>query len=54
MVIYGVNVVYGSKLWHFNLSGHSLKDLSIMAIEKIHREDAYFRKRKESHWIAMV
>ena len=31
---------------HFNLSIHSLMDLSIMVIEKIYREDTRFRKRK--------
>ena len=29
---------------HFNQLHHSLKDLTIMIIEKIHREDANFRK----------
>ena len=36
---------------HFNSTGHSLEDLSIYVIEKIHREEANFRKAKESHWI---
>ena len=36
---------------HFNSMGHSLEDLSIYVIEKIHREEATFRKAKESHWI---
>ena len=36
---------------HFNLSNHSLKDLFIFVIEKIHRDDAGFRKAKESYWI---
>ena len=31
--------------------GHSLDDLSIYVIEEIHREEAVFRKAKESHWI---
>ena len=33
---------------HFNFVGHSLDDLSIFIVEKIHREDASFRKAKES------
>ena len=36
---------------HFNSEGHSLEDLSIVVIEQIHREEANFRKAKESHWI---
>ena len=36
---------------HFNSEGHSLEDLSIFVIEQIHREEANFRKAKESHWI---
>ena len=39
---------------HFNLSDHSLKDLSIMVLEKIHRDNASHRKRKESHWIQAI
>ena len=39
---------------HFNLLDHSLDDLTIMIIEKIHRVDALFRKRRESHWIQAV
>ena len=35
----------------FNSEGHSLEDLSIFVIEQIHREEASFRKAKESHWI---
>ena len=34
---------------HFNSMGHSLEDLSIYIIEEIHREDAVFRKAKESY-----
>ena len=36
---------------HFNSEGHSLEDLSIFVIEQIHREEASFRKAKESYWI---
>ena len=39
---------------HFNLSDHSIDDLSIMVIEKIHREDVEYRRRKESHWITTI
>ena len=39
---------------HFNLLGHSLQDLTIMVIEKIHKEDAVLRKIKESHWIQTI
>ena len=39
---------------HFNLLDHSLKDLSIMVIEKIHRDDTTLRKKKESHWIQAI
>ena len=34
----------------FNSEGHSLEDLFISVIEQIHREEANFRKAKESHW----
>ena len=36
---------------HFNSEGHSLEDLGIFVIEQIHREEANFRKVKESYWI---
>ena len=36
---------------HFNLVGHSIDDLTIMVIEKINRNDASHRKKKESYWI---
>ena len=39
---------------HFNQPHHSLKDLTIMIIEKIYREDANFRKLKESYWIETI
>ena len=39
---------------HFNSVGHSLDNLSIFVVEKIHREDASFRKAKESYWIRLL
>ena len=39
---------------HFNLVDHSINDLTIIVIETIHREDAEYRKRKESSWIEMI
>ena len=36
---------------HFNSEGHSLQDLSIFVIEQIHREEASYRRAKESYWI---
>ena len=39
---------------HFNSKDHSLEDVSIFVIEQIHREDANFRKRKESYWIQIL
>ena len=36
---------------HFNSVGHSMEDLQIIIIEKIHREDVVHRRRKESYWI---
>ena len=39
---------------HFNFVGHSLDDLSIFVVGKIHREDASFRKAKESYWIRLL
>ena len=33
---------------HFNSIGHSLDDLSIFVVEKVHREDSSFHKAKES------
>ena len=38
---------------HFNLVDHSIKDLAMMVIKTIHREDTEYR-RKESHWIEMI
>ena len=39
---------------HFILPGHSLQDLSIMVIEKIHRDDTDFRSGKETHRTGMI
>ena len=39
---------------HFCQSDHSIHDLTIMAVEKIHRNDVNFRRRKESHWISIL
>ena len=36
---------------HFCQPDHSIRDLTIMVVEKIHRNDANYRRRKESHWI---
>ena len=39
---------------HFNQPHHSLKDLTIMVIEKIYREDAQLRRQKERYWIETI
>ena len=39
---------------HFFLPDHSMDDLKVMVIEKIHRKDSEYRKQKESHWIEMI
>ena len=39
---------------HFNLVDHLNNDVTIMVSETIHREDAEYRRRKESHWIEMI
>ena len=39
---------------HFCQSDHSINDLTIMAVEKIHRNDVNLRRRKESHWISIL
>ena len=36
---------------HFNKPDHSLEDLEVMAIEKIHRDDTAYRRHGESYWI---
>ena len=38
---------------HFYSVDHVIKDLTIMVIETIHREDAEYT-RKESDWIEMI
>ena len=37
--------------YHFHSNRHSLEDLSVFILEKIHKEEATFHKAKESHWI---
>ena len=39
---------------HFSLPDHSMDDLQVMVIEKIHKEDNEYRKQKESCWIEMI
>ena len=39
---------------HFTQPDHSLEDLQVMGIEKIHREDATLRKLRESYWISTL
>ena len=39
---------------HFNQPHHTLKDLTIMVIKKIYREDVNFCKQKESYWIKTI
>ena len=39
---------------HFNSVDHLIKDLTMMVIEMIHKEDMEHRKRKESHWTEMI
>ena len=34
---------------HFNKAGHSLEDLRVMVIEKLHRDDPLLRKIREYH-----
>jgi len=36
---------------HFNKAGHSLEDLRVMVIEKLHRDDPLLRKIREYCWI---
>ena len=36
---------------HFNLPDHTLDDLQVMGIEKIHNNDTEWRKHRESYWI---
>ena len=39
---------------HFCQSDHSIHDLTIMVVEKIYKNDANYRRRKESHWIKIL
>ena len=39
---------------HFNSVDHLIKDLTIVVIEMLHREDMEYRGRKGSHWIEMI
>ena len=36
---------------HFNLPGHSLADMNVSIIEKVHTPDAMMRETRESHFI---
>ena len=36
---------------HSNQPDHSLEDLEVMAIQKIHRDDTTCRRHRESYWI---
>ena len=36
---------------HFNQPDHSLNDLRVMGIEKIHTNSGQWRKQRESYWI---
>ena len=36
---------------HFCQRDQSIRDLTIMVVEKIHKNDANYRRRKESNWI---
>ncbi len=36
---------------HFNLPDHSIEDLEVMGIDKIHDNDPGRRKLRESYWI---
>ena len=35
---------------HFNLPGHSLEDMRVIPIEKMHYSDRQFRKTRERFW----
>ena len=39
---------------YFSQPDHSIHDLTIMVIEKIHWDDSHHRKRKENHWIELL
>ena len=36
---------------HFNSEGHTLADMTVMAINKIHSHDSCLHKIQESRWI---
>ena len=36
---------------HFNSAGHTLADLTVVAIDQLHSHDACLRKIRESRWI---
>ena len=36
---------------HFNQPGHSLADLKVIALEKVHSSDPFYRKERESYLI---
>ena len=37
--------------YHFNLPGHSLKDMKVTGIEKVKKMDTNYRKERESYII---
>ena len=39
---------------HFNLPGHSLADMRVTVIEKVHSADPMMRKTRESHFITKL
>ena len=39
---------------HFTQPDHSLKDLQVMGMQKIYREDTALRKLCESYWISTL
>ena len=39
---------------HFNSVGHSEKDLQVMVIEQMHRNDSVLRKIRENMWITTI
>ena len=36
---------------HFNMPGHSISDMQVTIVEKVHNKDEFFRKRRESLFI---
>ena len=49
--ILNINVWKKTVAAHLNSEGHSLQDLSIFIIEQINREEASYRRAKQSYWI---